>query len=657
MRKLLLLVLFLQLFFYSIGQNKAVIDSLLDKIKSTKDTGHVILYSELAWEHLFYDIEAAHKYALKSVQIAEKYKKDGDLSEAYNTLSTTSYRKGDYNEAIKFSEKAIVIREKLNDIRGLGASYSKLGIVYTDQGYFQKALEVQLKALDYFLQTDDKSAEAQTYNNICQIYNYLNNYEMAIFYADKCLKIYEEIDYPYGKALAIANKGINFEKQNMLDSAIYYHNASRLVFVELGYNVEIANSENALGVIYRKMGDSKKGLEHYKNAYDYSVLENDMPSICQYAANMAAVQIDLGMLEDAFKNYELALKYAEEKDIQRVKRQCYDGFANYYEKKGDFKKALAYRKQYEELHEKITSEETQKAMAQADALFQNTVNQQKILEQEATIAKEQEAKAIAEKEKLEKEAKLGRTQLLLAIFIGLALVLIVGLAAFYNRKRLQREKLFAENLAAEQERGLQMTLIAQEEERQRIARDLHDGIVQDLTILKMNISKLEGGTENEMKVELPIIANKLDKASKEVRSISHQMMPLALRELGLSAALKDVLDKMLTPNNIAFDFEEVEMEERVSQVIEISLYRIAQELINNVVKHSKASSVNVMLTKRNNFITMIFEDNGKGFSSNQKNEGIGMTSLNSRVKMVNGEIKFETEEGSGTMAIVKIPLS
>jgi signal transduction histidine kinase len=443
----------------------------------------------------------------------------------------------------------------------------------------------------------------------------------------------------------------------MLDSAIYYHNASRLVFVELGYNVEIANSENALGVIYRKMGDSKKGLEHYKNAYDFAVLENDMPSICQYAANMAAVQIDLGMLEEAFKNYELALKYAEEKDIQRVKRQCYDGFANYYEKKGDFKKALSYRKQYEAIHEKITSEETQKAMAQADALFQNTVNQQKILEQEATIAKEQEAKAIAEKEKLEKEAKLGRTQFLLVIFVGLALVLIIGLAAFYNRKRLQREKLFAENLAAEQERGLQMTLIAQEEERQRIARDLHDGIVQDLTILKMNITQLETHSESDVKLELPNIANKLDKASKEVRSISHQMMPLALRELGLSAALKDVLDKMLTPNNIAFDFEEIEMEERVPQVIEISLYRIAQELLNNVVKHSKASSVSVMLTKRHNFITMIFEDNGKGFSSNQKNEGIGMTSLNSRVKMVNGEIKFETEEGSGTMAIVKIPLT
>ncbi len=657
MRKFVVLLLLIRISFVSFSQNKPVIDSLLNALKTTKESGHTILYSELAWEHLFYDVSKAHEYALKSVEIAEKFKIDTDLSEAYNTLSTTHYRKGNYSESILYSEKAIVIREKLNDIRGLGGSYSKLGLVYTDQGYFQKALEIQLKALDYFLQTDDKGAEAQTYNNICQIYNYLNNYEMAIFYADKCLKIYEEIDFPYGKATAIANKGINFEKQNLLDSAIYYHNASRLVFLELGYNVEIANCENALGVIYRKMGKSKQGLVHYKNAYDYAVLENDMPSICQYAANMAAVQIDLGLLEDAFKNYELALKYAEEKDIQRVKRQCYDGFANYYEKKGDFKKALGYRKQYEELHEKITSEETQKAMAQADALFQNTVNQQKILEQEATIAKEQEAKAIAQKEKLEKEAKLGRTQLLLAIFIGLALVLIVGLAAFYNRKRLQREKLFAENLAAEQERGLQMTLIAQEEERQRIARDLHDGIVQDLTILKMNISKLEGGSENEMKEELPIIANKLDKASKEVRSISHQMMPLALRELGLSAALKDVLDKMLTPSNIFFDFEEVEMEERVPQMIEISLYRIAQELINNVVKHSKASSVNVMLTKRNNFITMIFEDNGKGFSSNQKNEGIGMTSLNSRVKMVNGEIKFETDEGSGTMAIVKIPLS
>lgn len=657
MRKGILCIVFYALSFVSFSQNKVVIDSLLNSIKTNKESSHTILYSELAWEHLFYDISKAHEYALKSVENAEKYKIDADLSEAYNTLSTTHYRKGNYTESILYSEKAIVIREKLNDIRGLGGSYSKLGLVYTDQGYFQKALDLQLKALDYFMQSNDKGAEAQTYNNICQIYNYLNNYEMAIHYADKCLKIYEELDFPYGKATAIANKGINFEKQNMLDSAIHYHNVSRAIFVELGYNVEIANCENALGVIYRKLGNSKQGLFHYKNAYDYAVLENDMPSICQYAANMAAVQIDIGMLEEAFKNYELALKYAEEKDIQRVKRQCYDGFANYYEKKGDFKNALSYRKKYQMLHEKITSEETQKAMAQADALFQNTVNQQKILEQEATIAKEQEAKAIAEKEKLEKEARLGRTQLWFSISIGLALIFVIGITAYFKRKRLKSEKLFAENLAAEQERGLELTLTAQEEERQRIARDLHDGIVQDLTVLKMNISKLEESSENEIKIELPIIATKIDKASKEVRSISHQMMPLALRELGLSAALQDVLEKMLTPNNIAFEFEEVEMEERVPQVIEISLYRIAQELINNVVKHSKASLVNVMLTKRNNFITMIFEDNGKGFSSSKKSEGIGMTSLNSRVKMVNGEIKFETEEGSGTMAIVKIPLS
>jgi signal transduction histidine kinase len=637
-----------------LAQNQLVIDSLTQLITTNKENTHTIYYSELAWEYLFYDIDKAHQYAEKAVQIAEKYKKDTDLSEAYNTISSTAYRKGDYDKSIQYSKKAIIIREKLGDTRGLGASYSKLGIVYTDQGYFEKALEIQLKALDYFLQAKDKGAEAQTYNNICQIYNYLNNFEMAIFYADKCLKLYEEIDFPYGKASATGNKGIYFEKQNRLDSALLYHEMSRALFVELGYNVEIANCENALGVIYRKMGNNEKGLFHYTNAYNYAALEDDRPSMCQYAANMAAVQLDLGQLDAAFTNYTTALKYAEEKDIQRVKRQCYDGFANYYEKKGDYKQALHYRKLYEKIHEAITNEETQKAMAKADAMFQNTINQQKLAEQDAQLAHE---KALSEKERLAHEAQLNKTRLWLTLSIGIALLITIGIVAFFTKKRLQREKLFAENMATEQERGLQMTLSAQEEERQRIARDLHDGIVQELTVLKMNINQLAEQPELEIMKQLPIISEKLDNASKEVRNISHQMMPLALRELGLSAALQDVLEKVLKPHSIQYEFDETGMEDRLPKVIEISLYRIAQELLNNVVKHSRATVVQLTLTKRNGYITLLLEDNGMGFSKEKSSTGIGMTSLNSRVKMINGEIKFDSETGSGTTAIIRIPLT
>jgi signal transduction histidine kinase len=653
MRKISVLLILFTLWQNIWTQNKVVIDSLLHLITTEKEITHTIVYSELAWEYIFYDIDKAYDYAKKSVETAEKFTVEVDLSEAYNTMASTAYRKGNYEESIEYGEKAIKIRKKLNDIRGLGASYSKLGIVYTDQGYLDKALEIQLKALDYFLQANDVGAEAQTYNNICQIYNYLNNFDMAILYADKCLKIYEEVDFPYGKASAIGNKGIYFEKLNLLDSALHYHDLSRELFVQLGYNVEIANCENALGIIYRKMGNNEKGLYHYKNAYDYAVLENDMPSICQYAANMAAVQIDLGLLDEAFKNYTLALNYAEEKDIQRVKRQSYDGFANYYEKKGDFKQALYYRKLYETIHEEIASEETQKAMAKMDALFQNTVNQQKLAEQAALIAQE---KATAEKNRLEQEARLSKTRLWLTLTIGIALILTISLVAFYTRKRLQREKLFAENLALEQERGLQMTLAAQEEERQRIARDLHDGIVQDLSVIKININQLIDQPDPEVKHQLPILVEKLAAASSEVRSISHQMMPMALRELGLSAALQDALEKVLKPHQIAYDFDEIGLDERLPQVIEISLYRIAQELLNNVVKHSQANKVQLTLTKRNGFVTLIFEDNGKGFKQDSPNKGVGMTSLSSRVKMVNGEIKFDSEHGEGTTAIVRIPL-
>lgn len=135
------------------------------------------------------------------------------------------------------------------------------------------------------------------------------------------------------------------------------------------------------------------------------------------------------------------------------------------------------------------------------------------------------------------------------------------------------------------------------------------------------------------------------------------MMPIALREYGLIPSLENLLQKTLSNNNIKYDFETVNIEERLSEKIEVCLYRITQELLNNVIKHSKANFVSLVISKHQDFISLIFEDNGTGFNETEVKKGIGMTSLSSRLEIVNGELKFESSEGSGTMAIIKIPIN
>jgi signal transduction histidine kinase len=192
---------------------------------------------------------------------------------------------------------------------------------------------------------------------------------------------------------------------------------------------------------------------------------------------------------------------------------------------------------------------------------------------------------------------------------------------------------------------IEKTFEAQENERTRIAKELHDGIVQDLTILKLNL------TNNNYKEE---IEPKLTKITKELREISYQMMPIALKELGLIPALEDLFERSFTQRGIAFNFEAFLLENRLDEKIEVNIYRICQELINNSLKHANATEINIILRQKNQLLTLIFEDNGQGFDISKVKQGIGLTSLKDRLEAIHGQIEFDSTINKGTTAFVKI---
>ncbi len=148
----------------------------------------------------------------------------------------------------------------------------------------------------------------------------------------------------------------------------------------------------------------------------------------------------------------------------------------------------------------------------------------------------------------------------------------------------------------------------------------------------------------------------LDLACDEVRSLSHQMMPRALIELGLTSAIDDMLNKSLNFTSIKHEFEHIGVEDRqLEKRVEIALYRICQELINNVVKHSGATKVSVQLYRTSDSAMLLVEDDGAGFKPNSE-DGIGMHNINSRASAINGKVSFEDGPTTGTVAQVRIPL-
>lgn len=240
-------------------------------------------------------------------------------------------------------------------------------------------------------------------------------------------------------------------------------------------------------------------------------------------------------------------------------------------------------------------------------------------------------------------------------FIIEIVVLMILLA--YRLKIMQdtAERLFMEKTLAQQQRT-EAILEAEDRERLRIARDLHDGIGQMLAAARMAL----GNFLAKKKVENKHIQNSLDlleESIKEIREISHNMMPGALTKLGLSTALKQFVNKINALGVLQIELQIIGIKERLNEKIETMLYRVVQEILSNIIRHAEATKVSIELVKHESELVLVIEDNGKGFDTNaSKNHGIGIKNVATRVEYLNGSVNFDSAIGRGTSVIVEIPL-
>ncbi|HXH20168.1 MAG TPA: PAS domain S-box protein [Chitinophagales bacterium] len=209
---------------------------------------------------------------------------------------------------------------------------------------------------------------------------------------------------------------------------------------------------------------------------------------------------------------------------------------------------------------------------------------------------------------------------------------------------------------------LDAMLQGQEQERERLARELHDGLGVTLSSVKANLGSLEPAIDKigeERKAYFLNSLSLLDEAIYDIRTIISDLSPRILENLGLTAALKDLCHRIDQTHKFSMKFYSSGMEERLSKPLEKTLYRIAQELINNAVKYSKASSIIVQLIRHGNLLTLTVEDNGIGFDTKYlfAHDGRGFKNIATRAKQINGVFHVDSAIGNGTLASVEVPVS
>lgn len=241
----------------------------------------------------------------------------------------------------------------------------------------------------------------------------------------------------------------------------------------------------------------------------------------------------------------------------------------------------------------------------------------------------------------------------------LVIVVLIGFLFFfviiYQRKMIKNQVDLRMLHDQKQTDLLNAVFETQENERKRLAEDLHDSVGQVLSAIKLNLHRLDKSAVGETKEPLLADTRKLtDECIQEIRNIIHNVLPPVLTDYGLKEALEGLCLKFEQNTSVKVYCKNNLDEVRLAPEIELAFYRIAQELFNNVIKHSEATIIHLTITKDATGLLMEFKDNGKGFNMDDVRHGYGLKNLESRVQLINGEINVYTKPRNGTITIIRV---
>jgi len=563
-------------------------------------------------------------------------------------------KQGNLTLAREYAIIGLTIDSISMDKSGLATGFKLLGNINLYEARYDESLEAYQKAIALFEFLKDTSNLITTRNNQAIVYDYIKNYKLAEQLHLSNLSLVEKSGIEVDKISVLVNLGNVYEKQNrkteqkkMLDEAL---------FLAEKFDVKSSKAQinNNLGNFYYYENDFNQALYYFKKALEAHIVIGNKNEEALCRSNIGWAYKQLGNKSNSIANFEAALAIAHQIGSKDKRLISLDGLATAYAHFGDYKKAIEYKDLFISLNDSILGEKTQNRMAELQAKYESE-------KKEREIDRLKQTDALNNLIINEKELVISRLNWQRTVF-GLSGLIIFLIAFVLTRwMKIKKEKEKAKAILAEREAGLQAVFAATEDERKRIAKDLHDSVGQQLSGLKLAwqnhlLGPFSHSVENQQ--YLSKLSDTLDDAIAEVRSISHQMMPRILQEEGLVPAISDMLEKVFRNSPVSFTFEHYGVEDRLDEKIEIGLYRICQELVSNIIKHASASKVSVQLFKNAHLLILLVEDNGKGMNyETGKREGIGLLNISSRVETIHGEFNLEPSPVSGTLATIRIPIN
>ncbi len=588
-------------------------------------------------------IDAFHNYATSS----KRCNLPADEAWAYNNIGNVYIEMGQYDRTLAYYDTSLQIRIKHHDTVGIPGNLTNIGFVYKDLGQYSKALYYLYNALKLYERYKNESGMAHAFTYIAAVYSKKKEYAKATIFYQKAITIFEKQIDMSNLGVCWLSMAMNYKALNDTGSSQAYLHKALKNFLDLKDTRQLAIVYNYLGEIHLEKQEYQIALNYFAQSETLNEEIGNTRLLTTVYCNMAVAQLRLKKFEEGIRTATKAATQANATKSWDQLQKAYKTLALLYKEAGKSSLALNSYEKYLAVHDSITNVESNKAIADIQTKYETEKKDLEISNTRLSL----------ENTTLE----LNRRKIVSYILTASIILLCMLGYLFYNRYKLKQKAILQAELLKEQQLRNKAIIDAEEKERIRIARELHDGVGQQLSAVKMNMSAWDSEvslTDIIQRNKFETLIAMIDDAVKEVRSVSHNMMPNALLRQGLAAAIRDFINKISSSGIIKIDLQIVGLNDRLQNTTESVLYRVLQECVSNIIKHANASEVSIQLIKHEAFLNLMIEDNGQGFDTTKMNDvsGIGLKNILSRIQYLNGHVEFDSTPGKGTTVNIDIPL-
>lgn len=562
-----------------------------------------------------------------------------DSARYFSQEGKTAYSLGDFQKATSYFEKSTAIFEKEGSPEEIYTEYNQLGNAFSMTGKIKEALDSYLLSVKFSEKAKDSLNLAKVTKNIGTLYSEQKNFPRAMEYYEIALKYAQNLEDKLVKADCLNNIGVVYEQQEQYEKAITAYSQAEIFYLEDKNESRLGMVYNNLAIVYKYLEKYQESMKYYQKALAFAEKIEDKYIVAVTKNNMGNLYALMGNYQKSFDLCIEALQESKAIDAKELMIETYSGISTAYEKMGNYTQALSYFKLYEQQKYDFINLQRSEQLAEMEVKYEveKKENHIQLLQQQEEINRLEIAK--------QNMASRIKNYVLLGGFLLVLLTAIYVYFLFRKEKKLAEER---KTLAIKE---------AEEQERTRMARDIHDDLGSGLSKIRFLTDSLESTPKN-------------GKLRSKIRAINHTAYHLVdnMRDLIWTLTpnnntLENLLIRIREFSNDYFNEFSIETDISIPETISYQkiksevgrhLFSVVKETMQNVVKHSEATrfQLNISISEKQLQITM--KDNGKGFDTNTKFSGNGLKNMQSRIESIGGNLQLQSHNGVEITIVVDL---